>query len=75
MRGLSRAVSVKIADLSTPRTPRACDPEQARIVELRFFAGSRLRTARVVGRSPRTVKREWGLAKAWLFRELRAERS
>ena len=47
------------------------DPDQQRIVELRFFAGLTVdETAHVVGRSPRTVKREWQLAKAWLFREL-----
>ena len=50
------------------------DPEQVRIIELRFFAGLTVEeTARVVGRSPRTVKREWRLAKAWLYRELRPE--
>ena len=48
------------------------DPEHARIVELRFFAGLTVEeTAHVVNRSPRTVKREWRLARAWLFRELR----
>ena len=47
------------------------DPDQARIVELRFFAGLTVEeTAHVVRRSARTVKREWRLAKAWLFREL-----
>lgn len=47
------------------------DPDQQRIVELRFFAGLTVEeTALVLGRSPRTVKREWQLAKAWLFREL-----
>jgi len=47
------------------------DPEQQRIVELRFFAGLTVEEiAHVLGRSPRTVKREWQLAKAWLFREL-----
>ena len=50
----------------------AIDPEQVRIVELRFFAGLTIEeTAHVVGRSPSTVKREWQLAKAWLYRELR----
>jgi RNA polymerase sigma factor (TIGR02999 family) len=47
------------------------DPDQERIVELRFFGGLTVEeTAIVLGRSPRTVKREWQLAKAWLFREL-----
>jgi DNA-directed RNA polymerase specialized sigma24 family protein len=42
-----------------------------RIIELRFFAGLTVEeTAHVLRRSPRTVKREWRLAKAWLFREL-----
>jgi RNA polymerase sigma-70 factor, ECF subfamily len=50
------------------------DPEQQRIVELRYFAGLSVEeTAHVVGRSARTVKREWQLAKAWLYRELHAE--
>jgi RNA polymerase sigma factor (TIGR02999 family) len=51
------------------------DPDQQRLVELRFFAGLTVdETAHVLNRSPRTVKREWQLAKAWLFREL-SERS
>ncbi len=49
------------------------DPDQMRIVELRFFAGLTVEeTAHVLGRSARTVKREWRLAKAWLYRELQA---
>lgn len=52
----------------------ALDPDQERIVEMRFFAGLTVEeTAHVLGRSPRTVKREWQLAKAWLFRELQRE--
>ena len=47
------------------------DAEQARLVELRFFAGLSVEeTAKVLSRSPRTVKREWRLAKAWLYRDL-----
>lgn len=47
------------------------DPEQVRIIELRYFAGLTVEeTALVVERSARTVKREWRLAKAWLHREL-----
>ena len=53
----------------------ALDPEQARIVELRFFGGLTVEeTAAVVGVSPATVKREWTLAKGWLYRELGGER-
>jgi RNA polymerase sigma factor (TIGR02999 family) len=47
------------------------DPGQARIVELRFFGGLTVEeTAEVLRSSPSTVKREWTLARAWLFREL-----
>jgi RNA polymerase sigma factor (TIGR02999 family) len=47
------------------------DPEQGRIVELRFFGGLTVEeTAAAVGISPATVKREWAIAKAWLYRAL-----
>ncbi|MEQ1691421.1 MAG: sigma-70 family RNA polymerase sigma factor [Gemmatimonas sp.] len=47
------------------------DPRQARVVELRFFAGLTIEeTADVLDISPATVKREWSMAKAWLRREL-----
>jgi RNA polymerase sigma factor (TIGR02999 family) len=49
----------------------ARDPDQVRIIELRFFAGLSVEeTAHVLARSSRTVKREWRLAKAWLYQEL-----
>ncbi len=52
------------------------DPQQERIVELRFFAGLNVEeTAEVMGISPSTVKREWRLAKAWLQLELAAAKS
>src|SRR5437773_6781593 len=47
------------------------DAEQARIVELRYFAGLSIEeTADAMGMSPATFKRRWGIACAWLFREL-----
>ena len=47
------------------------DPEQARIVELRFFGGLTIKeTVEVMGISHATVEREWKLAKAYLKREL-----
>ena len=47
------------------------DPQQARVVELRFFTGLSIEeTAEVLGISESTVKRDWISAKAWLFREL-----
>lgn len=49
------------------------DPQQGRLVELRFFAGLSIEeSAEVLGVSPATVKREWTTAKAWLYRELSA---
>jgi RNA polymerase sigma factor (TIGR02999 family) len=48
------------------------DPQQARVVELRFFGGLDVEeTAEVLGISERTVKRDWSVAKAWIRRELR----
>ena len=47
------------------------DPDQSRIVELRFFAGLTVEeTAAVLDISPATVKREWAIAKGWLYRAL-----
>jgi RNA polymerase sigma factor (TIGR02999 family) len=47
------------------------DPQQARIIELRFFAGLTIEgTAEVLEISASTVNREWNLARAWLHREL-----
>jgi RNA polymerase sigma-70 factor (ECF subfamily) len=50
----------------------AFDPRKARVVELRFFGGlSVLETATVLEVSVDTVMRDWKIAKAWLFKELR----
>jgi len=47
------------------------DPQQSRIVELRFFAGLSIEdTAEVLKISPATVKRDWAMAKAWLYGEI-----
>jgi RNA polymerase sigma factor (TIGR02999 family) len=47
------------------------DPDQSRIVELRFFTGLSIAdTATVLDVSPATVKRHWSSARAWLIREL-----
>ena len=47
------------------------DPEQARLVELRFFGGLTIEeTADAMDISPATVKRHWSVARAWLAREL-----
>jgi RNA polymerase sigma-70 factor, ECF subfamily len=48
------------------------DPRQSRVVELRFFGGLTMEeAAEVLQISPATVGREWTLAKAWLYSELR----
>lgn len=47
------------------------DLQQGKIVELRFYGGLSIEdTANVLGISPATVKRDWSVARAWLFREL-----
>jgi RNA polymerase sigma factor (TIGR02999 family) len=47
------------------------DPRHGRVVELRFFGGLTLEeAAEVLGASPATVKRDWSLARAWLYRRL-----
>lgn len=47
------------------------DPEQARLVELRYFAGLTIaETAATLGVSPATANRQWAVASAWLRREL-----
>jgi RNA polymerase sigma factor (TIGR02999 family) len=51
------------------------DPEQARIVELRYFVGLGIEeAAEALKMSPATLKRRWAMARAWLFRELSASR-
>ena len=47
------------------------DPQQSRVVELRFFAGLSVKeTAEALGVSPATVKRDWATARLWLYKEL-----
>ena len=49
----------------------AMDPEQGRLVELKFFGGLTVEEiAAVMNTSTRTVKREWSVARAWLYRAL-----
>lgn len=51
------------------------DEQQSRLVELRFFGGLTIEeTAHVLEISPATVKREWTVAKAWLFRQMKSAR-
>jgi RNA polymerase sigma factor (TIGR02999 family) len=51
------------------------DPRQSKVVECRFFGGLTIEeTASALRVSPRTVKRDWAMAQAWLHREMTAER-
>ncbi len=46
------------------------------MVELRYFGGLTIEeTAEVLGVSPITVKRDWAMARAWLYRELTGSRT
>ena len=50
------------------------DEQQAQIVEMRYFGGLTIEeTAEVMAIAPATIKRDWKLTKAWLFRELGGE--
>lgn len=50
------------------------EPQQAKIIEMRFFGGLSIdETAHVLTISPATVKREWAIAKTWLYRRLKNE--
>jgi RNA polymerase sigma factor (TIGR02999 family) len=49
----------------------AIDPQQSRIIELRYFGGLTIEeTAEAMNLSAATVKREWAMARAWLYKEL-----
>jgi RNA polymerase sigma factor (TIGR02999 family) len=68
--GGERAFDVVALDEALARLA-AIDPEQARLVELRFFGGLTVEeTADAMAISPATVKRHWTVARAWLAREL-----
>ena len=50
------------------------DERKSRVVELRYFGGLTIEeTASILGISPETAKRDWKMAKAWLFAALTAE--
>lgn len=69
------AIDVYALDRALSRL-EALDPGQGRVVELRFFGGLTIEeTAEVMSISSATVKREWAVARAWLYRELTGEAS
>ena len=64
------AVDVVAPDEALTRLA-ALDARQSQVVELRFFGGLSVEeTAEVLAISPATVKREWAMAKAWLYQQL-----
>ncbi|HXG54096.1 MAG TPA: sigma-70 family RNA polymerase sigma factor [Vicinamibacterales bacterium] len=68
--GEDRSIDLLALDEALERLA-AMDPEQARLVELRFFGGLTIdETAEAMNISPATVKRHWTVARAWLAREL-----
>ena len=69
------AIDVYALDRALSRL-EALDPQQGRVVELRFFGGLTIEeTVVVMGPSSATIKREWAVARAWLYRELTGEAS
>ncbi len=69
-KNVGRSIDLLALDEALQRLARL-DPEQARLVELRFFGGLTVEeTAEAMEISPATVKRHWTVAKAWLAREL-----
>jgi DNA-directed RNA polymerase specialized sigma24 family protein len=59
------ALDLALTDLAT------FDPKKVRMVELRYFAGLSIpETAEALGVSPMTIKREWAIARAWLYDRL-----
>jgi len=66
-----RSAELVAIDEALTRLARV-DARQSRIVELRFFGGLTVEeTAEALGVSPKTVKRDWNVARAWLYREIK----
>jgi RNA polymerase sigma factor (TIGR02999 family) len=64
-------VDVLALDLALERLA-TIDPRQSQLVELRFFGGLTVEeAASVLEVAPITVKRDWALARTWLYREMR----
>ena len=71
---VSNQVTAEITALDEALTQlQSIDPQQARVVELRFFGGLTIKeTAEAMEISVDMVKREWSTAKAWLYREMKS---
>jgi RNA polymerase sigma factor (TIGR02999 family) len=73
--GIPQRVNLDVIALDKALTELSeLDDQQSRIVELRFFGGLTIEdTSEVLGVSPATVKRDWLIARAWLFRAVTGE--
>lgn len=68
--GGERSIDILALDQALARLAER-EPRQARIVELKYFAGLGVEEiAALTGVAPRTVKRDWALARLWLFEQL-----
>ncbi len=68
---ISRQDDVLALDEAMSRLAKM-DPRQSQIVEMRYFGGlTEEEIAAILGVSSRTVRRDWNLARAWLFREIK----
>jgi RNA polymerase sigma-70 factor (ECF subfamily) len=68
-----RSLDLLKLDASLKRLAKL-DPRQAKVVELRFFGGLTVEeAANVLGVSPKTLKRDWSMAKAWLHGDLKQD--
>ena len=70
--GLSTPASIDVLELNQVLEQLTeLDPQQGRVVELRYFGGLTVEeTAEVLGISPATVKREWSTARLWLLHKI-----
>nr|MBA3501716.1 RNA polymerase subunit sigma-70 [Deltaproteobacteria bacterium] len=67
------AATLNALDVALKRLEQVAE-RQARVVECRFFGGLSVEdTATALGISPRTAKRDWTFARAWLRREMQLE--
>ena len=75
--GLAEGHAEILTDLDDAlRRLEQADPRLGEVVECRFFGGLTIEdTAKALGTSPATVKRDWALARAWLYRELASGQS
>jgi RNA polymerase sigma factor (TIGR02999 family) len=71
----SNEISAEVVDLDRALTRlEELDHRQSKIVEMLFFGGLTVEeTSAVLGISPKTVKRDWSVARAWLHRELQKD--